>query len=510
MQIAFHRLCDARLHVLLLVVLFSLTALGTPALAEKRIALLVGNSGYTNISSLKNPANDAKLMATALEAAGFEVILALDADRLALGRAIRRFGTGLRAAGADAVGLFYYAGHGVQHRGQNYLIPLNAEIVISADLEIEAFRLEDVLQQMSLAGNALNLAILDACRNNPFPSSTRSTERGLARVTTFNESLIAFAAAPGQVALDGKGINSPYTAALVKAIATPGLSIEEVFKRTRLSVLGETEGAQTPWEQSSLTRNFYFTAKTPEKPPERTARSPAKPEVQKAPETADREVEVTFWNSVKDSGDPALLRAYLERYPDGLFAVIASLMIERIEAKPAEPVEAERIPAEDKEMAALDPGAASRTAPRETTREEAGPDLPRRIQIALSDIGCDPGPIDGEWGRNSRRALESFADHANVELPEQVVSRETLNLLEQFEARICPLVCSAREVERDGRCVAKTCPGGQRLDSAGRCVDRTTTTTQRPARQKPRTRKRPAKSKPGPWCTETERRLKLC
>jgi len=504
-----HRFCDARLRGLLLALLFGLTALGTTpsAQAEKRIALLVGNSGYTNISSLKNPANDAKLMATALEAAGFEVILALDADRLTLGRAIRRFGTGLRTAGGDAVGLFYYAGHGVQHRGQNYLIPLNAEIVISADLEIEAFRLEDVLQQMSLAGNALNLAILDACRNNPFPASTRSTERGLARVTTFNESLIAFAAAPGQVALDGKGTNSPYTAALVKAIATPGLSIEDVFKRTRLSVLGETEGAQTPWEQSSLTRNFYFIEKPPEKVPQKTARSPAKPEVQKAPETAGREVEVTFWNSVKDSGDPALLRAYLERYPDGLFAVIASLMIERLEAKPAQ---AERSPAEEDNVAALDPGAASRAAPREATREEADPDLPRRIQTALSDIGCDPGPIDGEWGRKSRRALESFADHANVELPEDVVSSETLDLLEQFEARICPLACGAREVERDGRCVAKTCPSGQRLDGAGRCVDRTTTTTQKPARQKPRTRKRPAKPKPGPWCTETERRLKVC
>ena len=216
----------ALLNALLLLTLVT----AWPAMAEtqQRIALVVGNSAYTKVPALKNPKNDANLMAETLREAGFDVVLALDADRRALGRAIRDFGTRLRGAGRTAVGLFYFAGHGVQYDGQNYLIPLNAQIDFASDLDLEAVELDDVLRQMALSGSSFNMAILDACRNNPYPAATRATARGLARVNSHNSSLVAFAAAPGEVANDGTGANSPYTQALAAAIRTPGLTVPEV------------------------------------------------------------------------------------------------------------------------------------------------------------------------------------------------------------------------------------------------------------------------------------------
>lgn len=457
----------------ILALLFILTVACWPAgeaNAERRIALVVGNGGYSIIPSLRNATNDARLMAATLQSVGFEVVTTIDADRRALGRAIRDFGTLLRGAGSDAIGLFYYAGHGVQYNGQNYLIPLSAEVEFAADLNIEAFRVEDVLQQMALSGNAFNMAILDACRNNPFPAATRSTERGLARVTTYNSALVAFAAAPGQVAQDGDGVNSPYTSALVEAIQTPGLTVEEVFKQTRVAVLTATDGSQTPWEESSLTGRFSFVEESADYEQQNAVVEPS----QGLSETTRMEIELAFWNSIKETRNPALLQAYLNDYPDGVFAVIASLMLQQLtgsdEARPG--AEAPQAAADEveTEVALLEPDA-SVTAP-DVEAEQSDPDLPRNLQSALTDVGCDPGPIDGVWGRRSQRALDNFAQHASIVLPEEPISADTLNVLEGYDERVCPLVCGRREIERNGRCVTKTCPSGQRLNSRGNCVVR--------------------------------------
>jgi len=238
-----------------------------PALAEKRVALVIGNSAYTAISPLDNPKNDADLMAATLRDVGFEVVSATDVDVRAMGRAVRDFGKALRLAGKDAVGLFYYAGHGVQVGGANYLLPVGSEIDTEADLRIDAFSASDVLAQMEEAGNALNLVILDACRNNPFQGKFRSGSRGLARIKAASGALVAFAAAPGQVAADGAEANSPYTAALAVAMKEPGLAVEQMFKRVRVSVESQTGGAQTPWEESSLRGDFYFVPGSSLSPP---------------------------------------------------------------------------------------------------------------------------------------------------------------------------------------------------------------------------------------------------
>jgi formylglycine-generating enzyme required for sulfatase activity len=232
----------------------------TSALAmETRIALVIGNSEYAS-GPLPNPANDAKLMADSLSALGFEVIARRNADQITMKRAIQEFGARLEKGGPGAVGLFYYAGHGVQLNGRNYLIPTTARIDREGDVEIEAVSADWVIEQMRYARNGLNIVILDACRNNPFTRSMRSADRGLATMDAPAGILIAYSTAPGAVAADGSGRNSPYTEALTQAMRNLHEPVEQVFKHVRVGVMGATSGKQVPWESSSLTGDFYFAA----------------------------------------------------------------------------------------------------------------------------------------------------------------------------------------------------------------------------------------------------------
>ncbi len=306
------------LRVLSLIVLLIVTM--SAARAEKRVALVIGNSDYKLISRLENPRNDAKLMASTLEGIGFLVVTAIDVDYLGMRKAVQTFGRSLRRAGKDAVGLFYYAGHGIQANGTNYLLPLQADIQSAADLDIAAMTTSQILSQMEGAGNRLNLVILDACRNNPFRGTVRSGGRGLARIQAASGSLIAFAAAPGQVARDGVGQNSPYTTALVKAILEPGLAVEQVFKRTRVSVEHVTGGEQTPWEESSLTGDFYF---LPNGQTDQTSSS----------QSFQTSEEALFWSSIRDSKNIAALDAFLRQFPGGTFSELAKIRREELKNK---------------------------------------------------------------------------------------------------------------------------------------------------------------------------------
>jgi hypothetical protein len=226
--------------------------------AGPRIALVVGNAAY-EASPLLNPARDAALVAASLEAVGFRTQLLRDGDQRAMKRAIQAFGAELERGGPDAVGLFFYAGHGVQLGGRNYLIPVGAHIERDADVEIEAVGADWVIEQMRFARNRLNFIVLDACRNNPFVRSFRSADRGLARMDAPAGVLIAYSTAPGDVAADGEGANSPYSLALAAAIRGSGEPAELMFKGVRDEVRRSTAERQTPWESSSLTgQNFYF------------------------------------------------------------------------------------------------------------------------------------------------------------------------------------------------------------------------------------------------------------
>ncbi len=222
--------------------------------SEKRVALVIGNSAYPT-APLKNPVNDAQDMAQALRGLGFDVIYRENLNQNDMKRVIREFGAKIRNGG---VGLFYYAGHGVAVKGINYLVPVDAKVESEEEVEYECVDAGFVLAQMDSAGNRLNIAILDACRNNPFARSFRSASRGLAQMDAPSGTLIAYATAPGSVASDGSARNGLYTQELLKFVRTPGLGIEEVFKQVRISLRNLTQGKQTPWESSSLTGDFYF------------------------------------------------------------------------------------------------------------------------------------------------------------------------------------------------------------------------------------------------------------
>jgi formylglycine-generating enzyme required for sulfatase activity len=221
---------------------------------ERRLALVIGNGSY-GVTPLRNPANDARVVARTLRDLGFEVIERVNVGYKDMRRAIVEFGDGLPAGG---VGLFYYAGHGVQVGGRNYLIPLDAVIKAESEIEVEAVDVAAVLARMDSAKNRLNIVILDACRDNPFGRSFRSSTRGLAAIDAPIGTLIAYSTAPGQLAVDGAEVNSPYTAELVKAMRVPGLKLEEVFKRTLGAVRRQTNGQQVPWFASSVDGEFSF------------------------------------------------------------------------------------------------------------------------------------------------------------------------------------------------------------------------------------------------------------
>jgi hypothetical protein len=224
---------------------------------EQRVALVIGNSNYQNVAQLPNPANDAKAVAQLLNSAGFEVISATDLNHNQMIQAIQDFSGKIAGHGTNTVAMVYYAGHGVQLAGENYLIPVDAKISSEADLIDDSVRLVDVMATLETIPSRMRIVMLDSCRNNPFPS-INDAGRGLAIVDAPNGSIVGYSTAPGTEALDGSGDHSPYTAAFLRRAHDKNVPIEQLFKRIRLDVNNSTDGQQTPWESSSLTSDFYF------------------------------------------------------------------------------------------------------------------------------------------------------------------------------------------------------------------------------------------------------------
>ncbi|MCX7148258.1 MAG: caspase domain-containing protein [Rhodocyclales bacterium] len=286
-----------------------------PGGAGKRLALVIGNGSYRE-APLKNPVSDARALSTKLRALGFEVMSGENLGQREMTRLVARFGE--RLAGHD-VGMFFFAGHGIQVKGKNYLIPVDAQISSENSVRAEAVDVDAVLDQLS--ASPLNLVILDACRNNPFERRFRSLGGGLAQMEAPKGTLIAYATAPGKVAQDGDGANSTYTTALLKVLAEPGLPVESVFKRVRSEVSRMTGDTQIPWEASSLTGDFFFVSASAGSPPK------------SAPTAgADSEAELLFWQSVKDSPDASDFEAYLRQYPNGRFSEIARNRLNRMKS----------------------------------------------------------------------------------------------------------------------------------------------------------------------------------
>ena len=231
------------------------------AFAENRVALVIGQSNYRTVVALPNPANDAKAMSKLLADAGFEVQAAADLSQNEMREKIGDFVATVAAKGADTIALVFYAGHGVQIDGENYLVPVDVDLKREADIPLQAVRLNDLLNTLASVPTKMRILLLDACRNNPFPEINKTAGHGLAIVDTKAGSpgtFMSFSTSPGAEAEDGDGTDSPYTTALVEAAKEQGLSIEDMFRHVRVSVNKATGGRQTPWDSSSLTDEFSF------------------------------------------------------------------------------------------------------------------------------------------------------------------------------------------------------------------------------------------------------------
>lgn len=285
------------------------------AWAADRVALAVGNGAYERTARLRNPVNDATDIAAALRRLGFETVLATDVGVDGFDDRLAEFE---EAAAGASVSLFFYAGHGLQMDGVNYLVPVDARLERRQDLRRRAVALDDVTDVMRAR---VNLVFLDACRNNTLARSlegTRAATRGLARVERTDGMLVAYATEPGGVAEDGSGRNSPWTAALLEHIGTPGLSVDDMLSEAAGTVRARTGGRQRPWKDSSLASVFRFV--------------PGGLPLPGGRDTARLEAEIVFWESIAGSAAPAEFEAYLAEYPEGRFARLARARLRALDA----------------------------------------------------------------------------------------------------------------------------------------------------------------------------------
>jgi len=320
------------------------------AFAESRMALVIGQSAYRAVSPLPNPANDAKAMAQLLSDAGFEVTSASDLSQNALRQTVSDFAAQMATKGKDTVALVFYAGHGMQIDGENFLIPIDIDPKREADIPLQAVRLNDVLNTLTSVPSRMRLVLLDACRNNPFPEIGKTAGRGLAIVDAkFGApgTFLSFSTSPGAEAEDGSGANSPYTTALLTVAKEPGLSIEDAFKRVRVAVNKATDGRQTPWESSSLTDDFRFfgaaaadasakpmdakltdTKATETKPTEMKAASVKRASDQWTQRLKDKSPEAAHEIIIAD-GSVDAYEAFVSLYSDPVYAPRARTWLER-------------------------------------------------------------------------------------------------------------------------------------------------------------------------------------
>ena len=318
----------------------ALSVVAAQAQTEQRVALVIGNGDYQD-GRLRNPPNDARVMAQKLRQCNFEVIERINSDQQGMEDAIREFGMQIQRGG---VGLFYYAGHGMQVQGINYLIPIGAEVNAEHEVKYEAVDAGRVLSEMESAGNRVNIVILDACRNNPFARSFRSSDRGLKKMDAPRGSLLAYATAPGDVAADGDEKNGLYTSKLLLHMDTPGLAVEQVFKNVGRDVQQKTGGSQVPWIALSLTEDFFFVPKEVELSSEQwqakaqaeearieSLRQVIEAEEARLAKDAAAHQEQAAYKAAVATGTEEALQGFLRQYPQSKYAEAVRNGIEQIQ-----------------------------------------------------------------------------------------------------------------------------------------------------------------------------------
>jgi Caspase domain len=457
------------------------------ALAEKRVALVIGNSEYENAAELANPANDATDIGVALRDLGFDVVVGIDLDNRGMRDKVREFGSALR--GAD-VAMLFYAGHAMQVNGRNYLAPIDTRLEYESDLDFETIPLQFIQRQMEREAKT-QLIFIDACRDNPLTRSFQAASRsngagkGLAEEKLATSGiLIAFGTSPDRVALDGTGRNSPFTRALLDHIRRPGIEISTLMTDVRVQVREQTNGEQIPWINSALLGRFYFnpagtqadTAKSgsgensaASENSQQVANLSSSPEVEKA------RIEALAWEAVQDSENVAELEAFIATYGDGFYGKLAQIRIDRIKGKrqgnavAANPPENEGEPQTPKiETASLEQPKEEETRAIEPQIDTAR--LTRDIQNELARLNCDPGRADGIWGKRSRSALERFERATKESLSASDPTPTLLTQLQEFKGGGCPKIARKTTPKRQ----ASTPP-----DTATRSVSQQPQTQQR-------------------------------
>ncbi|MBR1244746.1 caspase family protein [Bradyrhizobium sp. AUGA SZCCT0240] len=529
----------------------ALLAVCQPAFAEKRVALVLGNSAYRNVPQLANPVNDSAKIAATLREAGFDVVDSRrDLPAAETRRALRDFAD--RARDAD-IAVVYYAGHGIEVDGSNYLIPVDAKLERDTDVYDEALSLDRVLIAIEPA-KKLRLVILDACRDNPFAKTmkrtvaSRAIGQGLAKVEPSSPNvLIAYSAKAGFTAADGDGQNSPFTAALSRHIATPGLDVRRAFGFVRDEVLKTTGNRQEPFVYGSLGGEDVPLVPAPAKPaPAAAAPAPAL----SAQAEARRDYELAL-----QLGNKNALDAFLKQYPDGFYASLAKLQLDKIAAEEiriaatekarlaeqerarlvaegaqrSEQSKAEadvraaeqaRIAAEKAKQIAQDQAAAAeqkrlaaeapapaKESVKEPVKEKAvnlaalppasaPADVTKSVQAELRRVGCLTGAADGDWNAASQRSLTLFNRYAGTRLDAKVASVDALDAIKLKPSRVCPLVCEHGFRADGDRCSRITCAQGSVLNDDNECEKRrgnkpvakrdTDDRPERPVRERPR------------------------
>jgi uncharacterized caspase-like protein len=500
-----------------------------PAFAEKRVALVLGNSNYQNVAPLPNPVNDSSKIAATLKDAGFDVVDSRrDLAAAETRRALRDFAD--RARDAD-IAVVYYAGHGIEVDGGNYLIPVDARLERDTDIYDEGLSLDRILIAIEPA-KKLRLVILDACRDNPFARTmkrtvaSRAIGQGLAKVEpTSPNVLIAYSAKAGSTAADGDGNNSPFTTALSHHLTKPGLDVRRAFGFVRDEVLKTTNNRQEPFVYGSLGGEDVPLVPAPRSAPAAAAPAP----VPSAQAEARRDYELAL-----QIGNKSALNAFLVQYPDGFYASLAKLQLDKIVAEEtrvtatekarqaeqerarlaaegaqksqqakaeaeAKAAEQARIAAEKAKQWAQDQAAAAEQkrvategaaadkvaapAPADADKDKAvnvaalaaGPpqaDVNKSVQAELRRVGCLTGSADGNWNNASQRSLTQFNRYAGTRLDTKVASVDALDTLKLKSSRVCPLVCE-HGFQADGdRCVKITCAEGSFLNDNNECEKR--------------------------------------
>lgn len=398
----------------------------------KKVALVIGNSAYIHAISLPNPVNDGKLMAKTLRDAGFTVLEGEDLNKVDMGRLLDEF---TEAAYDADTAVVYYAGHGLQVDGTNYLIPVDAQLEQPAQLQTRTIPVGDVLNAMP-PDPAVGIVILDACRDNPLARTlaaalpkSRSMGSGLAAVQASGLShdagglLIAYATDPGAVAYDGKDADSPYTMALVHHITTPGLEIQSALTRVRADVTSATNGAQRPWSNASLGREVFLGGAAPAAQTTDATSAPAA-SAATAPAAAgsdvDWTVEQTLWDEASKRNTVEHYELYLSQYPSGHYATLAKLNIDQLKKSGGTEVASAEAPqgnaASQVRTAVSVPDDVKQTPGTPATEAELNLDKKGRIdlQLRLSALGYDPGGFDGSLGPRSRTAIGSWQKESGI------------------------------------------------------------------------------------------------